>query len=156
MSPSLCPYFLAKRHKTEYDGPHREVKWRKRGVAMNFSKWVFRLAGIYGLLVIVPQFFMEPLLVAESGPLIHPEHFYGFLCVTTAWQVLFLMIAQDPVRYRLLMIPSILEKVPFSVAIALLYAQGRVPSLALVFGAIDVVLAGLFLGAFVKLGRLER
>lgn len=40
-------------------------------------------------------------------PITHPEYFYDSIGVTIAWQVAFLVIARDPVRYRVLMIPAI-------------------------------------------------
>lgn len=116
---------------------------------MNFSRWLFRLAGIYGLMVLVPQYFMEEQLGRTYPPLItHPEYFYGFLGVAVAWQLAFLLIATDPIRYRLFIIPAILEKVSFGVAVVVLYAQHRVSTALLGGGTVDLVLAILFLCAF--------
>ena len=68
---------------------------------MNFAKWVFLLAGIYGLLVVTPQFFLEQRVNRDYPPAItHPEYFYGFAGVALAWQVAFLIISRDPARYR--------------------------------------------------------
>jgi len=39
----------------------------------------------------------------------HPGFYYGFVSVGLAWQVAFLVIARDPVRFRLMMIPAALE-----------------------------------------------
>src|SRR5262245_26733618 len=70
-------------------------------VEMKFAKVVFLVAGIYGLLVLVPQFFLEARIGRDTPPPItHPEFFYGFICVAVAWQVLFLVLSKDPVRYR--------------------------------------------------------
>jgi hypothetical protein len=118
---------------------------------VNFSRWLFRIAGIYGLIVLVPQYFMEDQLGRTYPPLItHPEYFYGFLGVAVAWQVAFLLIAQDPVRYRLLIIPAILEKFSFAVAAVVLYTQHRVPVGPLAGGLVDSVLGSLFVIAFCK------
>jgi hypothetical protein len=118
---------------------------------MSFSRWLFRIAGIYGLAVLVPQYFMEEQLGRACPPLItHPEYFYGFLGVGVAWQVAFLLIAQDPTRYRLLMIPAILEKVTFGVAVVVLYAQHRVSTALVGGGIVDLVLAVLFLFALCR------
>ena len=115
---------------------------------MSFSRWVFRIAGIYGLAVLVPQYFMEAQVGRMYPPVItHPEFFYGFLGVAVAWQVAFLLIAQDPTRYRLFMIPAVLEKFSFGVAALVLHAQGRIPSGALAGGIVDLVLCSLFLVA---------
>ena len=47
-------------------------------------------------------------------------------------------------RYRGAMIPAIIEKVTFVVAVAVLYAQGRVATVVLGPAAIDFVLMVLF------------
>ena len=53
---------------------------------MSFARWVFRIAGIYGVLVIAPMYFLESRFPAENPPPItHPEFFYGFVGVTLAW-----------------------------------------------------------------------
>jgi hypothetical protein len=83
-------------------------------------------------------------------PITHPEHFYGFVGVAVAWQIAFLILAGDPVRYRLMIIPSILEKVSFGVAVVILYVQQRLATLVLGFGLVDLVWAALFVAAYVK------
>jgi hypothetical protein len=120
---------------------------------MLFARWLFRIAGIYGLAVLLPQYFLEERLGHDNPPVItHPEYFYGFLGVAVSWQVAFLLIAQDPVRYRLLMIPAVLEKATFGIAVLALFAQQRVSGTLLAFGIIDLVWGSLFLVAY---GRLR-
>jgi hypothetical protein len=120
---------------------------------MPFARRVFWIAGIYGLAVLLPQYFMEERLGQDfPPPLNHPEHFYGFIGVATAWQVAFLIIARDPARYRLMMIPGILEKVSFGAAAIGLFAAGRLARMVLLFGIVDLLWAALFLWAFVKVG----
>ena len=104
---------------------------------MQLARRVFLLAAVYGIAVLIPQYFMEP-------PDARPELFYGFIGVALAWQVAFLAIARDPVRYRLIMIPSILEKLAFGIPVVVLSLQNRVPAMLLAFGIIDLVLAVLF------------
>jgi len=88
---------------------------------------VFLVAGIYGLIVLLPQFFLERKIGVDTPPPItHPEFFYGFICVAVAWQVLFLILSRDPIRYRPMMIAAMLEKIGFPVAVLILYLQGRV------------------------------
>jgi hypothetical protein len=116
---------------------------------MRFARWVFSIAGIYGVVMVTPQYWLEDRLGQDYPPAItHPEYFYGFVGVTLAWQVAFLVIAQDPVRYRLFMLPAILEKASFGVASLVLYAQGRIPALLALFGIIDLALGVLFAEAF--------
>jgi hypothetical protein len=116
---------------------------------MRFATWVFRIAGIYGLIVLLPQYLMEERLGRDYPPAItHPEYFYGFLGVAVSWQVAFLIIAHDPARYRLLMIPAMLEKATFGIAAVVLFVQQRIPDMLLSFGIIDLVWGLLFLAAF--------
>jgi hypothetical protein len=86
-------------------------------------------------------------------PLNHPEHFYGFLGVAAAWQVAFLIISRDPPRYRLMMIPGVLEKASFGIATIVLFLQDRLARTILAFGVVDLIWAAMFLLAFVKVGR---
>jgi hypothetical protein len=109
------------------------------------------VAGIFGLVVLLPQYFMEGRLGRDfPPPLNHPEHFYGFIGVAAAWQVAFLIIARDPVRYRLVMLPGILEKLAFGVAAVALFAQGRLARTVLAFGILDLLWVILFAWAYVK------
>ncbi|NUO81771.1 hypothetical protein HUU05_17005 [candidate division KSB1 bacterium] len=121
---------------------------------MNFAKRVFRIAGIYGLLVIAPMYFAENQMNRDFPPAItHPEHFYGFIGVTLAWQIAFLVIAGNPSRFRSMMLPAMVEK--FScIAIFILYAQQRVPFLLVGFGLIDLVLGILFVFAFLRTPKI--
>jgi hypothetical protein len=123
---------------------------------MTFAKRVFLVAGIYGVIVLLPQYFMEERIGRDFPPPInHPEHFYGFIGVALAWQVLFFVIARDPVRYRGAMPVAILEKLSFGIAAVVLYLQARIPVAVLVPGIIDLVLASLFFVAWWRTGREE-
>ncbi len=118
---------------------------------MQFARQVFLIAGIYGLIVLVPQYFLEGRIGRDTPPAItHPEFFYGFIGVAAAWQVAFLIISRDPVRYRPIMIPSMLEKISFGVAAIALYAQGRLAPMMLLGGALDLVWCVLFLIAYLR------
>ena len=78
---------------------------------MKFARWTFLIAGIWGFLVLVPLYFLEKRTGFVHPPAItHPEYFYGFLGVALAWQVLFLVIARDPERFRSAMLPAMMEK----------------------------------------------
>ena len=121
---------------------------------MTFAKWVFRIAGIYGLAVLTPMYFFESQISLDFPPAItHPEYYYGFIGVAVSWQVLFLFLSQDPMRYRLLMLPAILEKATYGIAIVWLFAQQRVAGLALVFATVDLIFGILFFLAYWRTGR---
>ena len=116
---------------------------------MLFAKWVFRCAGIYGLIVMFPMYFMEKQIGIDYPPAItHPEFFYGFVGIGVAWQVLFILLSRDPVKHRILMIPCFLEKATYAAAIVPLFALGRVAPLGLMFGLLDMTLGILFLISF--------
>src|SRR5262245_61222142 len=118
---------------------------------MKFAKVVFLIAGIYGLLVMLPQYFLETRIGQDSPtPITHPEFYYGFIGVTLAWQVLFLLVSRDPERYRLMMIPAVLEKAGFSIAVVVLFIQHRVAPVMLPFATIDLLFGALFVAAYVK------
>src|SRR5689334_16082459 len=69
-----------------------------------FASRVFLGAGIYGVIALLPQYFLEKKLGQDfPPPLTHPEHFYGFIGVALAWQLVFLTISRDVQRYRPLM-----------------------------------------------------
>lgn len=114
-----------------------------------FARRVFLIAAIYGLVVLPLHYFAEGFIGAHHPPAItHPEFFYGFLGVAIAWQVAFLIIAQDPVRYRLMMLPGILEKLGFGVAAVVLFSLKRLDAPMLIAGCGDLVFAALFIAAF--------
>ena len=118
---------------------------------MKFAKYTFLISGIYGLIVMLPQFLLENTIGIEQPPAItHPEFFYGFICVTVAFQIVFLVISRDPVRYRPLMLVSLVEKFPFVIAIAVLYVQSRVGWQMIAAAAIDAFWGVMFLVSYVK------
>lgn len=116
---------------------------------MNFAKRTYQIAAVYGLIVMAPQYFMEGKIGRDyPPPITHPEQFYGFVGVVLVWQLVFLLIASDPPRYRPLMPLSVLEKLAFGVPAVVLYLQGRVATAVLGAGTIDLVLGSLFLIAY--------
>lgn len=110
-----------------------------------FARRVFKIAGIYGLIALLPLYLLETGRL--SGPrvqLTRPSDFYGFVGVALIWQLVFLVIAKDPRRYRALIPLAVLEKLVFGIPVLLLYAAGRVGNDVLTFGTIDLVLAVFF------------
>jgi len=118
---------------------------------MKFAKTVFWIAGIWGVLVLTPLYFMFNVISRnDPPPITHPGFFYGFAGAGLAWQIAFFFIAKDPARYRPLMIPSVLEKLSYSVAVVVLVLQGRMHSSDLVFAGADLLLGFLFAAAYFK------
>ena len=118
---------------------------------MKFAKIVFWIAGIWGFLVITPLYFMFDVIgQKDPPPITHPAFFYGFVGLALAWQVAFCIIATDPVRYRPMMVPSMLEKATYAIAVVILVAQNRTRSSDLIFAATDGSLGILFVSAYFK------
>ena len=118
---------------------------------MNFARRVFQVAAIYGLAVLVPQYFLEGRTGRDfPPPITHVEYYYGFIGVAVAWQLAFLVIARDPVRYRPLMLVAVVEKAAFGVPAVILYALGRLSGQMLAAGLIDLTLGLLFALAYTR------
>jgi len=118
---------------------------------MKFAKIVFLVAGIWGVLVIAPLYFMFDVIARKDPPAItHPGFFYGFVGVALAWQIAFIFISRDPVRFRPLMIPSIVEKFSYGIAVVVLVLQARMHTSDLVFAATDLLLGVLFVLAYLR------
>ena len=118
---------------------------------MKFAKVVFWIASIWGVLILTPLYFMFDAIGRNDPPVItHPGFYYGFVCVGLAWQVAFLVIARDPVRFRLMMIPAIVEKFGYGASLFVLYLQQRIHPSDLVFSGADTLLGVLFLLAFFR------
>jgi hypothetical protein len=123
---------------------------------MKFAKIVFWIAGIWGLLIITPLYFLFDVIgQKDPPPITHPGFFYGFVGCAFAWQVAFCFMATDPARYRPLMIPSILEKATYAIAIIVLVVQARTRPSDLVFAGTDSLFGVLFVIAYFKT-RLKR
>jgi hypothetical protein len=80
----------------------------------------------------------------------HPDFYFGFVAVALAWQIAFLVIATDPGRFRLMMVPAMFEKFSYVLTLAVLYMQGRVQLGQAAVGLPDLVLGLLFLAAFLR------
>jgi len=121
---------------------------------MTFAKCSFLIAGIYGLIVLLPQYFLENRIGIEQPPAItHPEFFYGFISVAVAFQLVFLIIASDPVKYHVLMLAALVEKFPFTIATIILYSNERIGWQMLAAGSIDGLLGLLFLTSYLLTRR---
>ena len=121
---------------------------------MKFAKYVFYIAAIYGLLALAPQYFLESKNGRDFPPAItHAEYYYGFVGVALAFQIVFLIIARDPVKYRAMIIPSVIEKFSFAIAAIALYLQGRLAPMMLGAGLIDLALGVLFIVSYIVLSK---
>lgn len=118
---------------------------------MKFTKIVFWIAGIWGVLILAPLYFMFSLIGRQDPPPItHPAFYYGFVGAGLAWQIAFLIIASNPARFRPLMIACVIEKFSYATALIALYWQHRLHPSDLTFGLVDLLFGVLFVFAFLK------
>jgi hypothetical protein len=122
---------------------------------LKFAKIVFWIAAIWGLLVITPLYFLFNVISEKDPPPVtHPGFYYGFVGLALAWQLAFLVIALDPIRLRPMMLPSVVEKFSYGIAVIVLVAQGRMHRSDLTFAAADTLLGLLFIAAYIKTGAV--
>ena len=115
---------------------------------MRFAKWIFLIAGILGLLSMVPLTFAEKMMGVKQ-----PEFFYGFVFLNICWQIVYLILSSDVIRFRPIMIPAFLAKASATAALTWLYLLGRVSVQWVGIGALDGVFAALFLAGYLATGR---
>ena len=118
---------------------------------MKLARIIFIVAGLWGVLVLTPLFFLVDVTGRRYvAPLMYPQFFYGFLSVAMAWQIAFLLIGSAPIRFRPSMAPSIVEKLGHVTVLAVLYQHGRISPVDASAAWPDLVLGILFIAAFVK------
>ena len=121
-------------------------------MSVKSAQRLFLFAGIYGIVVVAPLLFLEKRLSETQPPAItHPEWYYGFIWVTLAWQIVYLMLSRDALRFRPMIVPAVVGKVGFALSVFMLIAQERSSAMNAVLPMIDLVLAVLFVWAFVAL-----
>jgi len=118
---------------------------------MKFAKTIFWVAAIWGFVVLTPLYFMFDLIGSKDPPPItHPAFYFGFVGAGLAWQLAFLIIATNPMRFRPLMPAAVIEKFSYGIALIVLHLQGRLHAADLTFAAVDLLLGILFIVAFVQ------
>ena len=118
---------------------------------MRFAQVVFTAAGVWGIVVLTPFYW----LVDVTGrtyppPTTYPHFFYGFVAVALAWQIAFLVIGSNPARFRPFMILAMLEKFGYVTTLAVLHGQDRIAQVDAFPAVPDGLLGLLFIVAFVK------
>ena len=118
---------------------------------MKFAKLVFWIAGVWGVLIITPLYFLFDVISGRDPPAItHPGFYYGFVGAALVWQIAYLLIAMAPERYRPMMIVAALAKFSYGVAVVVLVLQERMHATDLVFGGVDLLLGVLFVAAYLR------
>jgi hypothetical protein len=123
---------------------------------MKLPNLIFLVAAVYGLALLVPMFFMEEYLSENYPPAItHPEYYYGFVGAAGAWQLVYLLIGTNPLRFRPLIPVAILAKLAFGITAWVLFSQGRTPGNIVAGATVDILFAVAFAYAYMLLGRPE-
>ena len=118
---------------------------------MRFARIVFWTAGIWGVLVLTPLYFIYDFVGRQDPPpLNHPQFYYGFIGAAMAWQLVFMVIGSDPQRFRPMMIPALVEKFGYVFTMSVLVSMGKLAPQQLAIPAPDALLGILFAMAFVK------
>ncbi len=124
---------------------------------MRLAKIIFIGAGIWGIAVLTPLYW----LVDISGrhyapPNDYPQFFYGFIGVAIAWQIAFLVIGSNPARFRMLMIPAMIEKFGYISTLILMYGRSQISSIEVQPAVPDGFIGLLFIVAFWATRTSER
>src|SRR6266850_2989810 len=112
---------------------------------MRLARIVFLCAGIWGIAVLAPFYWLVDVTGRHyAAPTEYPHFFYGFFAVALAWQIAFLAIGSIPIRRRALMIPAMIEKFGFVATLAVLYSQARISAADAQAAVPDALLGVLF------------
>ena len=115
---------------------------------VRFASRLYRIAAIYGVIVLLPLYF---------APLPDPYrlNLIGFAGAALVFQGMFWIIARDPLRFLPLVRLSVFEKLCFGVPAIAFWLRGQGDGVTATFGAIDLILAVLFLTTWLRLRRLD-
>jgi hypothetical protein len=111
------------------------------------ARWIFGLAGVWGIAILLAML-VAPELVVGPGAIGRADFFYGFGMVGLAWQIAFLVIASDPVRFRPFMLAGVCEKLFYVCTLCVLVSTGRAPSKMAGAAVVDGMLGLTFLLAW--------
>ena len=122
---------------------------------MKFVRISYGVAAAYGIVTLLPLYF----LIGKVGhdappPITHPEFYYGFVGLAILWQLVFILIAKDPLRYLSIIPITILEKAVYSVPVLILYSFGRVHKNIILPSLVDPIFGVLFMAAYLKVRDL--
>jgi len=118
-------------------------------MSIRFAKYVFGISAAFGFLFLLPLYFAEGYVATESPPAItHPEFYYGFIGVALAWQLVYFLIATDPVRFRPVMVLAGLAKFSLVGTFLFLFLAERLSVKSLAAAVPDLLMAVLFFACF--------
>ena len=112
------------------------------------ARWLFRGAAIYGLIILLPLYFLEHQVAAPAALLDHPIYYYGFIGAAAAWQLIYWTIGADPLRYRAFIPLGVIAKFSFWIPSLILWLNGRVPTSTFILTNGDLLLGIAFFFAW--------
>lgn len=117
---------------------------------MKFARTTYLVAGVFGLLLMIPIAYAAIFDASDTMPGLMPAGltFYGAILQFAACQVLLLILASNPLRFRPMMIPAFLAEVVAPLNTAWLYFYGVQPWSAVT--VVFLLLAILFLVAYFR------
>jgi hypothetical protein len=122
---------------------------------MKFTRIVYGLAATYGFISLVPLYFLLDKICRDAPPAIsHPEFYYGFVGVALLCQLIYVLIATDPLRYRAIMPIAVLEKFVYTVPVLILYSFGKVHPNIMRPSLVDPIFGILFIVAYFRTRNL--
>jgi len=105
---------------------------------MTFARLAYLLAGLWGVIVIALGYASYITGTDQSlAAIARPEMVHGFFLMAMPWQLLFLVISRDPLRYNTIMPITVLEKLPFAAVTLTLFTKGQVTPMMGFFAAMD-------------------
>ena len=107
------------------------------GPEIAFAARVFRIAAIYGVIVLAPLYLVP---LPDPYRLTH----FGFIGAALVFQGMFWIIAGDPARYRALVPLAVWEKLCFGIPAVAFFARDQADPIVAAFGAIDLLWAAMF------------
>ena len=122
----------------------RDVETMKNAFPRKLASWLFAASGLYGIAVLSPLYWLEGEIAKTTGGFNHPEYFYGFVGTALSAQIMFFIVAYDPLRFRPAIFFAVLEKLAFAIPVFLLWASERLSGPVVAFGGIDFVWAIIF------------
>ena len=128
----------------------------RQGFTTKLVSWVFRIAGAYGIILLTPFYWLEARIGDLGVPITHPEYFYGFVGTALSFQLVFWIVASDPVRFRPIIAASVAEKLAFGLPAWVLYYSSCVEGDLLAFGTIDLAWAVAFAASFFLVSNRHR
>ena len=118
---------------------------------MKYAKLVFLIGGIYGLLALIPLYFIENQIAPGLN---YPEYYYGFIGINIVWQISYIYIATNPSKFRPIILFAFLVKILGVISISWLILTKRTETWWYGIIISDLVFAVLFLTAFIRTGRI--